>query len=65
MRDGVVHTVGYLNNRQDPIKLGQVTEQDPTVSFLKLAQNIDIDDRGVATTMTRLPTFLRVQHSSN
>ena len=50
MRDGVVHIVGILDNRHDPIRLGIITDDEPMVRFLTEAQNVDIDDNFRATT---------------
>jgi hypothetical protein len=41
---------GGINNKQDPIKLGQLTDfRDPSVRKVTSAVNIDLDDNNVAT----------------
>ena len=50
MRDGIKHVAGGINNRHDPIKLGTVSEENPVVTKLTVAQNVDIDDFNRVTT---------------
>lgn len=41
--------VGALDNKHDPIRLGQIADKrDPAISRLTLAQNVDIDDTDLA-----------------
>lgn len=44
MRDGIKHIAGGINNTQDPIKLGQITDDKKVVDKLTIARNVDIHD---------------------
>ena len=46
----IILTPGTVNNRQDPIKLGVIEDfRNPSISKLTLAQNVDLDNNGMAT----------------
>jgi hypothetical protein len=46
---GVFLRAGKLNNRQDPLRLGVISRQNPEVTYLTQADNIDFDNGQMAT----------------
>jgi hypothetical protein len=61
---GVFLRAGKLNNRHDPIRLGEISRQNPEITFLTAAENVDFANNGMATLRQgRLRRYIGVPHS--